>query len=178
MDVRDYIEDSARGFFDGLKQWLSIPSISADPAHRDDVRASADWLAEHLRGTGFPIVEIWETGGPGEPSQHSEPSQHGEPGQPTEPGRPAVFAHWPSDDRGAPTVLVYGHHDVQPVEPLSEWHSPPFEPVERDGQLLARGASDDKGQVLFHTLGVRACLAAVGRAAPPVSLKFLIEGEE
>jgi acetylornithine deacetylase/succinyl-diaminopimelate desuccinylase-like protein len=183
MDVRDYIEDNARGFFDGLKQWLSIPSISADPAHRDDVRASADWLAEHLRGTGFPIVEIWETG-PGEPSQpsepgeHSQPSEHSEPGQPAEPGRPAVFAHWPSDDPGAPTVLVYGHHDVQPVEPLSEWHSPPFEPVERDGQLLARGASDDKGQVLFHTLGVRACLAAGGRAAPPVSLKFLIEGEE
>src|SRR5260370_11960012 len=137
MDVRDYIEDNARGFFDGLKQWLSIPSISADPAHRDDVLASADWLAEHLRGTGFPVVEIWETG---------EPSQHGEPG---EPGRPAVFAHWPSGDPGAPTVLVYGHHDVQPVEPLSEWHSPPFEPVERDDRLHARGASDDNGQVLF-----------------------------
>jgi len=94
-----------------------------------------------------------------------------------------VFAHWPAADPGAPTVLVYGHHDVQPVEPLDEWHSPPFEPAERDGQLLARGASDDKGQVLFHALGVRACLAARGgssggRSAPPVTLKLLIEGEE
>jgi acetylornithine deacetylase/succinyl-diaminopimelate desuccinylase-like protein len=89
-----------------------------------------------------------------------------------------VFAEWPAADPGAPVVLVYGHHDVQPVEPLAEWQSPPFEPVERDGQLLARGASDDKGQVLFHPLGVRAALAASGRAAPPVTIKLLIEGEE
>jgi acetylornithine deacetylase/succinyl-diaminopimelate desuccinylase-like protein len=166
MDVREYIEDNAGNFFDGLKEWLAIPSISADPARHDDVRASAEWLAGHLRGTGFPVVEIWETGGG---------DDHGEHGRP---GQPAVFAHWPADDPGAPTVLVYGHHDVQPVEPLSEWHSPPFEPVERDGRLLARGASDDKGQVLFHSLGLRACLAAGSGGAPPVSLKFLIEGEE
>src|SRR5260370_34354327 len=95
MDVRDYIEDNARGFFDGLKQWLSIPSISADPAHRDDVRASADWLAEHLCGAGFPIVEIWETGGPRAPRQRTQPGRapqpprHPQPAQPTEPGRPA-----------------------------------------------------------------------------------------
>ena len=75
-------------------------------------------------------------------------------------GLPAVFAEWPAADPEAPTVLVYGHHDVQPVEPLEEWHSPPFEPAERDGLLLGRGASDDKGQVLIHSLGVRACLAA------------------
>jgi acetylornithine deacetylase/succinyl-diaminopimelate desuccinylase-like protein len=89
-----------------------------------------------------------------------------------------VYAHWPAADPGAPAVLVYGHHDVQPVEPLGEWHTPPFEPAERDGQLLGRGASDDKGQVLLHTLGLRAGLAARGAAAPPVSLTFLIEGEE
>src|SRR6202022_72786 len=98
--------------------------------------------------------------------------------------RPAVFAEWPAADPGAPTVLVYGHHDVQPVEPLEEWHSPPFEPAERDGLLLGRGASDDKGQVLFHSLGVRAWLGAApptggGAAAPPpVTIKLLIEGEE
>ena len=214
MEVRDYITGNAREFFDGLKEWLAIPSISADPAHHGDVRASAEWLAEHLRGTGFPVVEIWETGGPRERSEQSQPGERSEQSQPGErseqsqpgerseqsqpgerseqsqprerseqsqhsgPGQPAVFAHWPSSDPAAPTVLVYGHHDVQPVEPLSEWHSPPFEPVERDGQLLARGASDDKGQVLFHALGVRAGLAAGGRSAPPVSLKFLIEGEE
>jgi acetylornithine deacetylase/succinyl-diaminopimelate desuccinylase-like protein len=89
---------------------------------------------------------------------------------------------WPSGDSGSaglPAVFaVYGHHDVQPVEPLEEWDSPPFEPVQRDGLLLGRGASDDKGQVLFHTLGLRAALAASGASAPPVTLKLLIEGEE
>jgi acetylornithine deacetylase/succinyl-diaminopimelate desuccinylase-like protein len=159
MDVRDYIDSNAREFFDQLKAWLAIPSISADPGHHGDVRSSAQWLAGHLTATGFPTVEIWDTG----------PA--------SSPGQPAVFAHWPAADPSAPTVLVYGHHDVQPVEPLGEWHSPPFEPAERDGQLLGRGASDDKGQVLLHTLGLRSCLAA-GSGAPPVSLKFLIEGEE
>ena len=159
MDVRDYIDSNAREFFDQLKAWLAIPSISADPGHHGDVRSSAQWLAGHLTATGFPAVEVWDTG----------PA--------SSPGQPAVFAHWAAADPAAPTVLVYGHHDVQPVEPLGEWHSPPFEPVERDGQLLGRGASDDKGQVLLHTLGLRACLAA-GNGAPPVSLKFLIEGEE
>jgi acetylornithine deacetylase/succinyl-diaminopimelate desuccinylase-like protein len=160
MDVRDYIQQHADGFFEDLKRWLAIPSISADPGHHQDVRASAAWLATHLRATGFPEVEIWETGSAGSP------------------GLPAVFACWPAADPAAPTVCVYGHHDVQPVEPLAEWDSPPFEPAERDGQLLARGASDDKGQVLFHALGTRAALAASGASAPPVTLKLLIEGEE
>ncbi len=160
MDVRDYIDSNAREFFDQLKAWLAIPSISADPGHYGDVRSSAQWLAGQLTATGFPTVEIWDTG------------------TASAPGLPAVFAHWPAADPAAPTVLVYGHHDVQPVEPLGEWHSPPFEPAERDGQLLARGASDDKGQVLLHTLGLRACLAAGSGGPPPVTLKFLIEGEE
>ena len=162
MQAAEYIDSQAPDFFRQLSEWLAVPSISADPAHRDDVRASAEWLAAHLSGTGFPVVEIWETGEPGAP------------------GGPAVFAHWPAADPAAPTVLVYGHHDVQPVEPLAEWDSPPFQPVQRDGQLLGRGASDDKGQVLLHTLGLRACLATGGtaRQAPPVSLMFLIEGEE
>jgi acetylornithine deacetylase/succinyl-diaminopimelate desuccinylase-like protein len=157
VDVHSYIEANARGFFDALKEWLAIPSISADPAHHADVRRSAEWLAAYLQQTGFPVAEIWETE-----------------------GLPAVFAQWPAADPAAPAVLVYGHHDVQPVEPLDEWLSPPFEPAERNGQLLARGASDDKGQVLFHTLGLRAWLAAVPqeRDAPPVTIKLLVEGEE
>ena len=159
MDVRGYINENAAGFFDALMQWLAIPSVSADPGHSGDVRRSAEWLAGHFRQAGFPVAEVWETGADGD-------------------GLPAVFAHWPAADPSAPAVLVYGHHDVQPVEPLDEWDSPPFEPVQRDGQLLARGASDDKGQVLFHALGVRACLAAGGQGAPPVTLKLLIEGEE
>jgi acetylornithine deacetylase/succinyl-diaminopimelate desuccinylase-like protein len=157
MDVRDYVESNAREFTGALKQWLTIPSISADPARHADVRRSAEWLAAHLSDAGFPVAEIWETPGP---------------------GLPAVFAEWPAADADAPVVLVYGHHDVQPVEPLEEWESPPFEPAERDGQLHARGASDDKGQVLLHSLGVRACLAAGEAEAPPVTVKLLVEGGE
>ena len=160
MDVRGYIEEHEREFIAQLKEWLAIPSVSADPDHHRDVRASAEWLAVQLRATGFPEVEVWETG------------------DAAGPGQPAVFARWPAADPAAPSVLVYGHHDVQPAEPLSEWHSPPFEPVEQDGRLLGRGASDDKGQVLLHLLGLRARLAADGRQAPPVSLTLLIEGEE
>jgi acetylornithine deacetylase/succinyl-diaminopimelate desuccinylase-like protein len=148
MHIRDYVESNAREFTDALKQWLAIPSISADPDRHADVRRSAGWLAAHLANVGFPVAEIWETPGP---------------------GLPAVFAEWPADDPHAPVVLVYGHHDVQPVEPLEEWESPPFEPAERDGQLRARGASDDKGQVLLHSLGVKACLAASSAPAPPVT---------
>ncbi len=155
MDVRGYVESHAREFLDDLKQWLAIPSISADPARQHDVRRSAEWLAAHQSGIGFPVAEVWQTG-----------------------GLPAVFAEWPAADPGAPAVLVYGHHDVQPVEPLEEWDSPPFEPAERDGRLYARGASDDKGQVLFHSLGIRACLAASGAGAPPVTVKLIVEGEE
>jgi acetylornithine deacetylase/succinyl-diaminopimelate desuccinylase-like protein len=160
MAVRQYIEEHATWFFASLSEWLTIPSISADPAHRDDVGRSAEWLKTYLQGTGFPSVEVWPTGESGSP------------------GLPAVFAEWPAADPAAPVVLVYGHHDVQPVEPLDEWESPPFEPVQRDGLLLARGASDDKGQVLFHALGLQASLAASGGTAPPVTLKLLIEGEE
>ncbi|HEY2441563.1 MAG TPA: dipeptidase [Streptosporangiaceae bacterium] len=164
MDVRGYIEANSGEYFGALKEWLAIPSISADPERHGDVLRSAEWLAARLRLTGFPVTEVWPT--------------RGEDGTA---GLPAVFAEWPSGDPAAPTVLVYGHHDVQPVEPLELWDSPPFEPAERDGQLLARGVSDDKGQVLFHDLGLRACLAAGGtapRTAPPVTLKLLIEGEE
>ena len=156
MDVPGYVEANARAFIDDLKQWLAIPSISADPDRHADVRRSAEWLAGHLHSAGFPVAEVWETG-----------------------GLPATFAEWPAADPAAPTVLVYGHHDVQPVEPLQEWDSPPFEPAERDGLLLGRGASDDKGQVLIHSLGVRAALAASsGATAPPVTVKLIVEGEE
>jgi acetylornithine deacetylase/succinyl-diaminopimelate desuccinylase-like protein len=155
--VRDHIAANSAAFFSDLTEWLRIPSISADPAHVADVRASAEWLAATLRRSGFPVVEIWETAGG---------------------GLPAVFAEWPSGDPDAPTVTVYGHHDVQPVEPLELWETAPFEPTVRGEQLVGRGTADDKGQVLFHTLGVRAHLAATGRSAPAVNLKLLVEGEE
>ncbi|HWF80503.1 MAG TPA: dipeptidase [Streptosporangiaceae bacterium] len=158
--VRGYIDEHSGEFFAALKQWLTIPSISADPGRSGDVRRSARWLADHLHQAGFPMAEVWETG------------------TPAAPGLPAVFAEWPAADPGARTVLIYGHHDVQPVEPLGEWDSPPFEPVELGGQILARGASDDKGQVLFHALGIGAWIATHGATAPPVTIKLIVEGEE
>jgi acetylornithine deacetylase/succinyl-diaminopimelate desuccinylase-like protein len=110
MDVPSYVELHAREFTDDLKQWLAIPSISGDPARHGDVRRSAEWLAAHLGSIGFPVAEVWE----------SSPA-----------GLPAVFAEWPSADPGAPVVLVYGHHDVQPVRPC---RSPITSPAVRAGR--------------------------------------------
>jgi acetylornithine deacetylase/succinyl-diaminopimelate desuccinylase-like protein len=152
---REYVEANRDALHADLDEWLRIPSISADPAHAPDVRASAEWLAAAFTRDGFPTVEIWETE-----------------------GAPAVFAEWPAAEPGAPTALVYGHHDVQPVDPLEKWLTPPFEPTVRGEELFARGAADDKGQLLFHLLGLRAHLAATGRDTPAVTLRFLIEGEE
>src|SRR5829696_2052744 len=141
---RDFVEAHRELLHADLDAWLRIPSISADPAHAADVRASAEWLAEAFRRDGFPTVEIWDTA-----------------------GAPAVFAEWPAAEPEAPVALVYGHHDVQPVDPLELWVTPPFEPTIRGEQLFARGAADDKGQVLFHLLGLRAHLAATGTPRTP-----------
>jgi acetylornithine deacetylase/succinyl-diaminopimelate desuccinylase-like protein len=143
-------------FVAGLCEWIKIPSIGVDPAHGPDVRRSAEWLAARLRADGWPEVRIFDDG----------------------PALPAVFACWPAADPEAPTVLVYGHHDVQPVDPLERWQHPPFEPVISGDEIRGRGASDDKGQVLMHLLGVKAHLAAIGRNAPDVTLKLFVEGEE
>jgi acetylornithine deacetylase/succinyl-diaminopimelate desuccinylase-like protein len=152
---RDYITDHRQDLLADLDAWLRIPGISAQPEHHADVARSAEWFAEAARRAGFPTVEIWPTA-----------------------GLPAVYAEWPSDDPQAPVVVVYGHHDVQPVDPLELWQHDPFDPTVEGEALRARGASDDKGQLLFHLLGLRAHLAATGRTSPAVTLKFLIEGEE
>jgi acetylornithine deacetylase/succinyl-diaminopimelate desuccinylase-like protein len=136
-----------------LKQLLAIPSISTEPRAAEDVRRAAAWVAEHLRAIGCTRSEIWPTA-----------------------GHPAVFGAWLGAGPQAPTVLVYGHYDVQPVDPLDEWRSPPFEPTVRDGVIYARGAADDKGQFFVHLKALEAYLRGAGRA--PVNLKFLIEGEE
>jgi len=153
--VTDYVRRHQDTFLADLIEWLRIPSIGTDPEHTADVRRSAEWLVDRLRAVGFPTVEVWETA-----------------------GHPAVFAEWPADDATAPTVVVYGHHDVQPVDPLELWETAPFEPLRRGDELVARGAIDDKGQVLFHLLGLQAHLAAGGRTVPAVHLKVLVEGEE
>ncbi|WP_336027762.1 M20/M25/M40 family metallo-hydrolase [Geodermatophilus sp. FMUSA9-8] len=156
---RDFVQAHLDDLHADLDAWVRIPSISADPAHAPDVAASAEWLAEALRRTGFPTVEIWPTA-----------------------GAPAVYAEWPSADAGAPVALVYGHHDVQPVDPLELWEHPPFEPTRVEGpdgpELHGRGASDDKGVLVVHLLGLRAHLAATGRDTPAVTVKVLVEGEE
>jgi acetylornithine deacetylase/succinyl-diaminopimelate desuccinylase-like protein len=136
-----------------LFDWLRIPSISAHPERTGEVRASAEFGAGLLLDAGFEHVELWETA-----------------------GAPAVYGDWLHAGPGAPTVVVYGHHDVQPVDPLDAWTSPPFDPVMVDGECRARGAIDDKGQTLYQIEAARGLLEADGRL--PVNLRFLIEGEE
>lgn len=153
--LTDYVQSHRQQLLDDLDAWLRIPSISASPEHDAEVRRSADWLADRLRAAGFPTVEVWETA-----------------------GHPAVFAEWPSDDPDAPVVVLYGHHDVQPVDPVELWRTPPFEPTVIGDELFGRGAIDDKGQVLMHLLGLQAHLAVPGRTSPAVTLKVVVEGEE
>jgi acetylornithine deacetylase/succinyl-diaminopimelate desuccinylase-like protein len=136
-----------------LFEWLRIPSISAHPDHAAFVRASGEFCAQLLEGAGFEHVAVLETA-----------------------GGPAAYGDWLHAEAGAPTVLVYGHHDVQPVDPLDAWTSPPFSPVIVDGECRARGAVDDKGQTLYQIEAARGLLRTDGSL--PVNLKFLIEGEE
>lgn len=134
------------------KDFLRIPSISALPDHAPDCRRAAEWLAERLREIGLDHVEVSETG-----------------------GHPIVYADWLRVD-GAPTVIVYGHYDVQPVDPVELWTSPPFEPVIDGDRMLARGAADDKGQIHAHLMAAGALLAT--RGGFPVNVKYVFEGEE
>lgn len=152
-----YARDHATRFVEELKAWLRIPSISTDSDYDAQTRQAATWLADTLRDAGMDTVEVMETG------------------TAESPGHPIVYAeHHVSDD--APTVLVYGHYDVQPPDPLELWEQDPFEPVERDGDLVARGAADDKGQVFMHVKSVEAYLQSDG--ALPVNVKMMVEGEE
>ncbi len=135
-----------------LAEFLSIPSISALPAHAEDCRRAAAWLVNDLRRLGCPVVDLLE-------------------GR----GHPVVWAESPPVP-GAPTLLIYGHYDVQPVDPVAEWHTPPFEATLRDGNLFARGTADDKGQVFCLLRAYEAIRDAKGR--PPLNVHFLFEGEE
>src|SRR3954453_7819943 len=150
--IRTYIHEHQQGFLDRLTEWLRIPSIWADPARSGDVQRSADWLADACRAVGFPTVEIWPRA-----------------------GAPTVFAEWAADDVDAPAVVVYGHHDVQPVDPEELWEAAPFEPFLRGEDRGGGGSADDKGQVAFHLLGLEALPAPTGRGRPPVTLRFVIE---
>jgi len=151
-DLDAYCRAHQPRFVDELVEALRIPSISADPAHAADVVASAEYLADAARRVGFRRAELL----------------------PTE-GHPALYAEL-TVDPSLPTALIYGHHDVQPVDPLDEWISPPFEPQVRDGALYARGAVDDKGQVWMHLKAVEAHMQT--RGTLPLNLKLIVEGEE
>lgn len=151
-EIDAYLKSHAAAFEDELCELLRIASVSADGKRKPDVRRAAEWVAGQFRGLGLK-VEICETA-----------------------GNPIVYAEHIAAP-GAPTVLVYGHYDVQPPDPLELWKSPPFEPTRRDGNLYARGATDDKGQMFTHIKSAEAWLkGAPGKL--PVNLKYLIEGEE
>ena len=147
-----YIQDRRDAFVEELKTFLRIPSVSTKSEHKGDVRRAAEWVAETMRNVGLEHVQILPTA-----------------------GHPVVYADW-LHAAGKPTALIYGHYDVQPPEPLELWLSGPFDPSIRDGDLFARGAVDDKGQVFMHVKALEAHLKTQGSL--PVNVKLLIEGEE
>src|SRR5271165_1783673 len=147
-----YARENHARFLDELKSLLRIPSISTLPEHAGDCRKAAETLAAELRRIGFDNVHLKETK-----------------------GHPLVYGDWLKAP-GKPTVLVYGHYDVQPVDPIDEWHTPPFEPTERNGNIYARGAVDDKGQVWMQVKALESVLATTGGL--PINVRVLFEGEE
>jgi acetylornithine deacetylase/succinyl-diaminopimelate desuccinylase-like protein len=147
-----YVRKNRDLYLSHLKELLRIPSISTDPGRKKEIRLAAGWLEKRLQEAGCRKTKIHNT-----------------------PGHPIVYGEWLGAP-GKPTLLVYGHYDVQPVDPLELWETPPFEPTVRDEKLYARGASDDKGQVVIHINALEAYLKSTGSC--PVNLKFLIEGEE
>lgn len=147
-----FLEEHMSRFRSELDDFLRIPSISAKSAHDQDTRSAAAWFADRLHEAGLR-AELLET-----------------------PGHPVVLGEWRGAGPDAPTVLVYGHYDVQPPEPLDEWTSPPFEPTVRDGRIYARGAADDKGQLYMHVKALEALLAT--RGTLPVNVVVVAEGEE
>ncbi|MDD9270070.1 dipeptidase [Paenibacillus sp. GCM10023248] len=150
--VKSYLEKQRNQHIEELMQFLRIPSISAVTQHVPDMERCAEWVAASMKAAGLENIEIMPTG-----------------------GHPVVYGDWLHAE-GKPTVLIYGHYDVQPPEPLELWETPPFEPTIRDGKLFGRGSTDDKGQVLLYVKAVEAFLRTHGSL--PVNVKFCIEGEE
>src|ERR1700709_1835738 len=150
--IDSYVRENESRFLDELKDLIRIPSISTLPENNEATHRAAHFVVDHLCAAGLEHVELIET------------ERH-----------PLVYADW-LHAPGKPTVLCYGHYDVQPPDPLDLWETPPFEPTERNGNLYARGSADDKGQAYSHIKAVEALRAVHGK--PPVNLKFLLEGEE
>jgi acetylornithine deacetylase/succinyl-diaminopimelate desuccinylase-like protein len=150
--VVDFINVQRDRYVEELKQYLAIPSISALPQHQGDVRRCAEWSADQMRQIGLEQVRVIDT-----------------------PGNPIVYGEW-LNAPDAPTMLFYGHYDVQPVDPVELWESPPFEATVREGEIYARGAADDKGQVFMHFKAIEAHMKQTGRL--PLNIKVFLEGEE
>jgi acetylornithine deacetylase/succinyl-diaminopimelate desuccinylase-like protein len=153
LPVIDFIHTNRDRYISELKDFLAIPSISALPAHAADVKRCAEWTAAEMRRIGLENVRLVETK-----------------------GNPIVYGDWLGAGPSAQTMLFYGHYDVQPVDPLDLWESPPFEATIRDGEIYARGAADDKGQVFMHLKAIEAHLKKSGSL--PLNIKLVIEGEE
>ncbi|MDO3683294.1 M20/M25/M40 family metallo-hydrolase [Micromonospora sp. C28ISP2-4] len=153
-DIHAYLDAHRRDLVAELIGWVRIRSVAGLPEREVEVLRSANWLAGTLRDLGFPVVQVWNRD-----------------------SAPAVYAEW-CEAPGAPTVLIYSHHDVRAAKDEQWEETPPFEPAERDGRVYGRGTSDAKGQVLAHLWALRAHLAATGRTAPSVNIKLLVEGEE
>ncbi|MEJ2105122.1 MAG: M20/M25/M40 family metallo-hydrolase, partial [Ignavibacteriaceae bacterium] len=151
-EVVNYINSHKESYVDELKDFLRIPSISTLAENKKDMTKAAEFVTAKLRSAGMENVKIIETK-----------------------GHPLVYADW-LNAPGKPTVLIYGHYDVQPVDPIDLWDSPPFEPTIRDGKIFARGATDDKGQMFIHIKSVEAFMKIKGSL--PLNVKFIIEGEE
>ncbi len=151
-NIIDHINTNRDKYVEQLKEYLAIPSISALPQHSADVRRCAEWTAEEMRRIGLQNVRLIET-----------------------PGHPVVYGDWLGAE-GAPTILSDGHYDVQPVDPVDQWESPPFEATVRDGEIYARGAADDKGQIFMHFKAIEAHMKQNGRL--PVNMRIILEGEE
>jgi acetylornithine deacetylase/succinyl-diaminopimelate desuccinylase-like protein len=150
--VTNFIKDNGDRWLRELAEYLAIPSVSALPLHAADIRRCAEWTAQAMARAGLEGVRLIETS-----------------------GNPIVYGDWLGAP-AAPTVLCYGHYDVQPVDPVDLWESPPFEPTIRDGRMYARGATDDKGQLFAHFKAIEAHLLGTGRL--PVNIKMIVEGEE
>lgn len=150
--ILKYVDDHVESFLNDLKTGLRISSISSDPEHKPDMKRMTDLLCTQIEVIGFNNVQTIQTA-----------------------GHPAVFGEW-CEQPGKPTLLIYGHYDVQPVDPIELWTSPPFEPEVRGDKLYARGAVDDKGQVYMHLAAVASWFKSGEK--PPLNIKFIIEGEE
>ncbi|WP_139488551.1 dipeptidase [Brevibacillus dissolubilis] len=179
---KQYLSENQTKHLEQWKDFLRIPSVSTMSEHRGDMERAAHFLAEHLRGVGLEHVRVMSTAQELENVRTStaqqqeymsgfETSQQGRDST----SHPVVYADW-LHAQGRPTVLIYGHYDVQPAEPLELWQSPPFEPEIRDGMLYGRGSSDNKGQIFMHLQAMEALLKTAGEL--PVNIKLVIEGEE